>query len=238
MDVDLATPLRLRVLPGVFRPRSDAQLAARALAHHCLVEGADVLDLFTGSGVLAISAARLGARSVTAVDLSRRAQLTTRWNARRNGVTLRALHGDLFAPVSGRRFDVIVANPPYLPAGDELPRRGAARAWEGGHDGRVLVDRLIDGALGHLRDEGMLVIVQSSLTGEAKTLQRLAERGLSAEALTRHTGPLGPLARAHADRLRAIGVLDPGDDQEEILVISARRTRGAESPGSELRSAA
>ena len=238
MDADRATAPRLRVLPGVFRPRSDAQLAARALARHRLVEGADVLDPFTGSGVLAISAARRGARSVTAVDLSRRAQHTARWNARRNGVTLRALQGDLFAPLSGRRSGVIVANPPYLPAGEELPRRGAARAWEGGPDGRVLVDRLIDGAPWHRRDEGILVIVQSSLTGEAQTLQRLAERGLSTEVLTRHTGPLGPLARAHADRLRAIGVLDRGDDQEEMLVICARRGGSTGSPGSQLRPAA
>ena len=227
-----ATPLRLHILPGVFRPRSDAELAARVLARHRLVVGADVLDLFTGSGVLAISAARLGARSVTAVDLSRRAQLSTRWNARRNGVTLQALRGDLFAPVNGRRFDVIVANPPYLPGGDELPRRGAARAWEGGPEGRTLVDRLIDGAPRHLRDAGVLVIVQSSLTGEELTMQRLAEHGLGPEVLTRHRGPLGPLARARADRLRAIGALEADDDREEVLVIGARRSAREAQPHS------
>jgi release factor glutamine methyltransferase len=233
---DQAMSLRLRTLPGVFRPRSDALLAARVLAQQRLVEGADVLDLFTGSGVLAICAARLGARSVTAVDLSRRAQLATRQNARRNGVTLRALRGDLFAPVGEGRFDVILANPPYLPGADELPRRGAARAWEGGPDGRLLVDRLIDEVPAHLRDAGVVVIVQSSLTGEAATLGRLRERGLVAEVLARQSGRLGPLAHARADRLRTIGALNPGDDHEQMLVIAARRDACETRPvGSELR---
>jgi release factor glutamine methyltransferase len=228
-------PLRLRTLPGVFRPRSDALLAANVLAQHRLVESADVLDLFTGSGVLALCSARLGARSVTAVDLSRRAQLTTRWNARHNDVTVRALRGDLFAPVGEARFDVILANPPYLPGADELPRRGAARAWEGGPDGRILVDRLIDEATGHLRDAGAVMIVQSSLTGEDATLQRLTQRGLAAEVLARHTGRLGPLAQARAHRLHTIGVLKPGDGQEQMLVIVGRRSACEPSLGSELR---
>ncbi len=220
---DVPPPLRLRRLPGVFAPRSDARLGAEVLSTRGLVAGADVLDVFTGSGVLAVSSMRLGARSVTAVDLSRRAQLTTRWNAWRNGVRVTALRGDLYAPVSGQRFDVIVANPPYLPGSDGIPGRGAARAWEGGNDGRVLVDRLIDGAPEHLRETGIVVIVQSSLTGEQATVTRLAARGLQAEVLARQSGPLGPLARGRVSRLREIGALDAETDQEDLLIIGARR---------------
>lgn len=65
-------------------------------------------------------------------------------------------------------------------------------------------------------------------------MKRLAERGLSTEVLTRHAGPLGPGARAHADRLRAIGVLDRSDDQQEMLVICAGHGGFAGSSGSQL----
>lgn len=211
--------LRLRALPGVFHPHSDARLLASVMAKLGLARDADVLDVFTGSGVLAVSAARCGARSVTAVDVSRRAVLTARGNARRNGVRVRALRGDLFAPVAGESFDLVLANPPYLPAA-EVPARGAARAWEGGPSGRVLVDRLCEEVPPRLRPHGTLLLVHSSITGERETLGRLAAGGLGAEVVSRHVGPLGPLARAALARL-SDAASDP--PHEEMLVIAARR---------------
>jgi SAM-dependent methyltransferase len=87
--------------------------------------GARVLDVCTGSGVVALGAALGGAAEVTAVDVSRRAVLTVRLNAALNGVGVGALRGSLFAPVAGRRFDLISSNPPYLPtAGPDLPTSG------------------------------------------------------------------------------------------------------------------
>src|SRR5436189_72295 len=79
-----------------------------------LPPGARVLDVCTGSGVLAITAARRGAHA-TAVDISRRAVLCAALNARLNGVSVRAVRGDLLAAVGDERFDAIVSNPPYLP---------------------------------------------------------------------------------------------------------------------------
>ncbi len=70
--------VRVATLPGVFRPRSDALLLVAAMRERGLARGAGALDLFTGSGVLAVAAALEGAREVTAVDLSRRAVLTAR----------------------------------------------------------------------------------------------------------------------------------------------------------------
>ena len=70
--------------------------------------------------------------SVTAVDISRRAVLTARLNARLNGVRVRALRGDLLAPVAGEGFDLIVSNPPYVPA---ETRHAASRAPCAGLDG-------------------------------------------------------------------------------------------------------
>lgn len=208
--------------PGVFRPRSDTVMLAELVADEA-APGTRLLDLCTGSGAIAIAAARAGA-AVTAVDVSRRALLTTRLNAIRNGVRVRALRGDLFEPVAGERFDVIASNPPYLPgADDELPRRGASRAWEGGADGRHLLDRIIAEACEHLVPGGMAMVVHSSVCGTDATLAKFAAAGLDAAVAKRRTGPLGPLVRRRADLLERRGLLAPGAREEELVVISARR---------------
>ncbi len=197
-------------------------MLARVLAGEGLARNRDVLDVFTGSGALALAAAGTGARSVTAVDVSRRALLTVRLNARRNRLHVRTLRGDLFAPVRHERFDLIVANPPYYPGSDELPARGVARAWEGGADGRILVDRLCDGAAGQLRTGGQLLLVHNTMIGEAETLRRLDASGLRARVLERHRGPFGPVGRAAAVRLRERGVAaGEADGEDEVTVVIA-----------------
>src|ERR671914_1178960 len=134
--------MRVARLPGVFRPRSDTWLLAAAMRRRPQLRGGAVLDVCTGSGAIAVAAALAGARTVTAVDVSRRAVLTARLNARLNGVAVEALRGDLLAAVPGRRFDVIVSNPPYLPSdADALPARGRARHTEAGGAGRLLLHR-------------------------------------------------------------------------------------------------
>jgi len=215
-------------LPGVFQPRGDARLLAAAMRERGLARGARVLDVFSGSGVLALAAAREGAREVVAVDVSRRAIASVRINARRDGVAdrVRARRGDLLAAVAGERFDLILANPPYVPSPREaLPRRGAARAWEGGADGRALIDRLCDAAPAALAPGGTLLLVQSSLCDEQATLRRLADAGLDGERAAARRGPLGPLMRERAELLRARGLLADGGEHEELLVLAARAPR-------------
>lgn len=188
-----------------------------------LARGARVLELFAGSGALAVAAALEGAREVTAVDVSRRALATTWINARRNGVRVRVRRGDLFAPVAGERFDLILANPPYVPSADDaLPRRGRARAWEGGADGRLLLDRLCAEAPAHLTPGGTLLLVQSSICGEQATLDRLYAAGLEPERVAAQRGPLGPLMRERAALLEARGLLEPGQREEDVLVLAGR----------------
>jgi release factor glutamine methyltransferase len=212
--------MRMLVLPGVLRPRSDAWLVAQVMREHGFARGASVLDVFTGSGVLGIAAARRGAQAVTAVDISRRAVLNARLNARLNGVRMRVLRGDLFAPVAGERFDLILANPPYLPSEtNQLPVRGAAMAWEGGVDGRSLLDRLCTRAVEHLNATGHVLIVQSSLSGEQATLDALRSSGLGADVLVRLRGSLGPIATDRAEMLERRGLLASGEREEELLVL-------------------
>ena len=215
--------MRLLRFPGVFKPHSDSWLLAHHLAEEPLGASSRVLDLCTGSGLIAVVA---GMRAqVVAVDVSRRAVLATRLNARLNGVTLTAVRGDLFEPVGDAHFDLIASNPPYLPSADaELPRRGLARAWEAGPLGRAYLDRICAQAPGHLKANGDLLLVHSSVCGERETVAALSDRGLDTRVVARRPGPLGPRLRARQDWLRDRGLL-AGDGREEILVIRAQRPR-------------
>ena len=186
------------------------------------VPGSDVLDVCTGSGAIAVAAARSGAGSVTAVDVSRRATLSARLNARLHGVRVEAVQGDLLDAVADRRFDVITSNPPYLPAEHEaLPERGPQRAWDAGLDGRVLLDRIIAAAPRHLRPGGVLWLVHSSVCGVDRTLSRLGLAGLEPVVAERRSGPLGPLLEGRADQLEQRGLLQPGQREEEVVAIRA-----------------
>jgi release factor glutamine methyltransferase len=158
-----------------------------------------------------------------AVDVSRRALLTTRLNARLNGVSVRAVRGDLLAPLAGERFDLIVSNPPYVPAtSDEVPTRGAARGSDAGRDGRAVLDRICERAPAHLRPGGAVLIVHSSVCDPDRTAKLLSAHGLSADLASRARGPLGPLLSARAATLEQRGLLAPGAREEDLVVIAGR----------------
>ncbi len=198
-------------------------MLADVLRRH-LRPGHEVLDVCTGSGALAVTAACHGAGRSVAVDVSRRAVLTVRMNARRHGVHVDARQGDLLEPVAGETFDLIVSNPPYVPAAEEeLPRFGRRRAWDAGTDGRVLLDRLCAEAPAHLKPGGVLLLVHSSVCGEATTLAQLTAAALEAEITERHTGPLGPILTDRRDLLAARGLLAPDAEEEDVVVMMARR---------------
>ncbi|MBX9846517.1 MAG: 50S ribosomal protein L3 N(5)-glutamine methyltransferase [Xanthobacteraceae bacterium] len=124
-----------------------------------------ILDLCTGSGCLAILAAmRFPNAMVDAVELSKGALAVAKRNVAdhrmKNRVRLR--QGDLFAPVEGRRYDLIVSNPPYVDGKGMkgLPpecRHEPAIAFDGGADGLAVVRRIIDEAGAHLNERGGLL---------------------------------------------------------------------------------
>jgi ribosomal protein L3 glutamine methyltransferase len=128
-------------------------------------EIASVLDLCTGGGSLAILAARVFPNArVDAVDVSLDALAVARRNVETHGLGPRiALHqGDLFAPLKGRRYDLILTNPPYVEtaAVDAFPPEFAAEprlAHEGGADGLAFVRRILRDAPAHLTEDGALV---------------------------------------------------------------------------------
>jgi release factor glutamine methyltransferase len=184
-----------------------------------------VLDLCTGSGVLAISAARRHPDArVVAVDISRRAVLAVRLNARLNGVRVESRRGNLFEAVAGERFDLICSNPPYIPGPvSDLPRRGLARAWEGGPSGRAVLDRICAAAADHLKPGGRVFLVHNAMCDEQATIEALRERGVPAEVVFRHQGKLGPILQARVDWLRRNGLLEDGDDSDEVVIVRGQR---------------
>ena len=205
----------------MYAPQEDTELLAGALSDEPVPPGAHVLDVGTGSGALAVEAARRGCR-VTAVDVSRRAVCTARVNALRAGVPVRVRRGNLFAPVRGESYDLILANPPYVPApGRGTPPRGAARAWDAGGDGRLVLDRICKEAPALLRTGGVLLLVQSALSGPGPTVGRLREAGMKAAVIRRRHIAFGPVVRGREGWLRERGLLTAADDKEELVVIRA-----------------
>ena len=124
-----------------------------------------ILDLCTGSGCLAILAAmRFPNAMVDAVDLSKGALQVAGRNVADHHMKnrVRLLQGDLFAPVAGRRYDLIVSNPPYVDSKGMkgLPpecRHEPAMAFDGGEDGLTIVRRIIDQAGAQLNERGGLL---------------------------------------------------------------------------------
>ncbi len=212
--------------PAVYPPQGDTWLLADALRGEMVGEDTRVLDLCAGSGALSVAAARHGATDLTAVDISRRAVLSTWVNSRLRGLRVRVLRGDLLAPVAGERFDLILANPPYvIAAHDRLPTGGAARCWDAGTDGRAVLDRICAGAPALLGPGGVLLLVFSALCGVDRTLGRLTDAGLDASVVSRSVEPFGPVMTARAQLLEARGVVDPGQRHEELVVVRGRAPR-------------
>lgn len=209
-------------LPGVYPAQHDSWAAVEALKQETLGPDSRVLDLCAGSGVLSVCAAKQGAGRVTAVDVSRRAFATTWINARLHRRSVRVVRGDLTEPVRGERFDLVVSNPPYVPAETAgLPYRGIARSWDAGLDGRAVLDRICRQAPDVLEAGGVLLLVQSALSGIEKSQTMLEERGLQVDVVSRVEVPFGPVLAARRDMLAQRGMIGPGQRSEELVVLRA-----------------
>ncbi|MFF1920626.1 HemK2/MTQ2 family protein methyltransferase [Streptomyces sp. NPDC058221] len=211
--------------PGVYTPQADTHLLARALQAEEITEGMDVLDICTGSGALALLAARRGAR-VLATDVSWRAVMTARMNAVRAGHRVRVRRGDLTGPVARQRFDLVVSNPPYVPT-PHTRRTGSHRsavAWNAGRGGREALDRICSHAGEVLRPEGVLLMVQSGLCGVEETLRQLTGAGLRCAVTDRSYVPFGPVVTERLPWLRGQGLIGADENEEELVIIRAARS--------------
>lgn len=130
-----------------------------------------VLDLGTGSGVIAIAIQHERPHwAVTAVDISPGALRWARHNASRHGVKVECLEGRWFGPVAGRQFDLILANPPYIAQGDPhltSLRHEPAQALTAGTDGLDDIRLICAQAPAHLADGGLLALEHGHEQGPA-----------------------------------------------------------------------
>ncbi|GCD93070.1 HemK2/MTQ2 family protein methyltransferase [Embleya hyalina] len=208
----------------MYRPQADTWLLAQALQDAGIPAAARVLDLCTGTGALAIAAVGAGAGHVTAVDISRRAALATRFNSRVRGLRVRVECRNALTLPGNRRFDVVLANPPYVPSErPELPRRGPSRAWDAAPNGRALLDPLCVNAPRMLSPGGMVLIVHSAVCGVESTVNLLRRGGLKAAVVARRTVPFGPVMSRRIALLENRGHIDAGQRHEELVVIRGDR---------------
>jgi release factor glutamine methyltransferase len=211
----------------VYPPQHDSMLLIDTLERTELAAGRRLLDLCTGSGVVAIAAAALGAASVTAFDICPHAVRYSRANAVHAGAEIDVREGSWKCALDCAPFDVIVSNPPYVPTppgGDVelIPQfAGPAWAWNGGLDGRMVLDPLCSSAFGLLAHGGSMLLVHSALSGVEQSLDALRSTGLNAQVISSQWVPFGPVLSARAGWLEVTGQIEPGCRIEELVVIRA-----------------
>ena len=164
---------------NVYIPAEDSYLLAENLE---IKEGASVLEIGTGSGIVAMYASRLTDK-ITVTDINFDACELARKNFEDNHIeNIEILFGNLFEPVKNRKFDVILFNTPYLPTEeDEVIDSNLNYAFDGGLNGRKVIDLFLNELPNHLNDGGIVQMIQSSFSDNDLTLQRFDELGFIAE---------------------------------------------------------
>lgn len=154
--------LRINVGPGVLIPRPETEeLVEVVLGEWEEFPAPSILDLCTGSGCIALAlGAAMPSAEIIAVDVSDQALRYARQNAALNNIrNVRFVRGDLFDPVDGLKFHVVVSNPPYVRSGDIESLQKEIRDWEphealdAGERGLDYLERIIS-SLGERLFEG------------------------------------------------------------------------------------
>lgn len=148
----------------IYSPREDSYLLESQLK--LISKGKEILDMGTGSGIIALSSKKAGAKKVTAVDINKEALK----NLKGKGLIL--IESDLFENVNGK-FDIICFNPPYLPK-QEGEDEESSLATTGGNKGDEIILNFLEKASSFLKNNGKILLVLSSLTplGRIKLLLR------------------------------------------------------------------
>lgn len=212
---------------GVQPPKAGSVFFAR---HVEVREGDEVLDLGTGMGLTAVLAARV-AKRVIATDIVPDCVTSTRRNALLNGVgdRVEGRVGDGYEPVRGMTFDLILSNPPQMPTPPGLDREDwMARADNGGLDGWAILDKVIQGAPGHLKPGGRLVFSIFDFLGLRRAQDKLRAAGLTPSVVARE---IQAFPRLGYERLAYIRSLDaegtvPKDDwpkTAERIILCGRK---------------
>lgn len=181
--------LDLMVTPDVLTPRPETELLVQEALGIVGALGTSVriLDIGTGSGNIAIAMAReVPLASVIATDISPPALAVARENVLRYRLEKRIdlFQGDLFHPVAGQRFDMILSNPPYVPSDEIAGLEPEVRDFEpraaldGGRDGMDYLRAIIAGAADHLLSGGRILLETGNGQAEAAA-DMMRDKGLS-----------------------------------------------------------
>jgi release factor glutamine methyltransferase len=182
------------VTPSVFNPRllRTGAFFATSLDARLVKPEFEVLDMGTGSGVCALSAARF-ARRVVALDINPAAVRCAQINALMNQLHTRieVRHSDLFAAVAGERFDLVLFNPPFVRAAARNDRERAWRALD-------VAERFAQDLAAHLKPSGCALVLLSSFGDAGAFIGELAQRGfaLAPFAARRYVGERVAIFRA------------------------------------------
>lgn len=163
----------------VYIPAEDSFLLAENLA---IRPGDSVLEIGTGTGIVAMYASRMTDK-ITVTDINFDAVELAEHNFKKNGIeNIEILFGNLFEPLKNRKFDVILFNTPYLPTENgDVVDDNLNYAFDGGLNGRKVIDKFLDEVKNHLNEKGIVQIIQSSLSGNEETLKKLDELGFISE---------------------------------------------------------
>jgi release factor glutamine methyltransferase len=170
------------VCEDVYAPAEDSFLFAENLD---VKDGAYVLDMGTGCGILGVLAAKK-ASEVLSVDINPHAVRCAKQNAAVNGVgdKIAFLQSDLFASIGDQvQFDLILFNAPYLPSEEGEVDFWLGRAWAGGATGRQVIDRFISQVPCHLKRTGQILLLQSTLSNVEETQRNFAKWHLSTQVV-------------------------------------------------------
>ncbi|MBA2453315.1 MAG: class I SAM-dependent methyltransferase [Chloroflexia bacterium] len=158
LSLEEVTGRHIVVLPEVFNPKllHSGEFLASVLNDCHILSGSTVLDMGTGSGIGAVTAATWASR-IVAVDINPRAVRCARINVLLNEVEhkIDVRQGDLFVPLQGERFDVVLFNPPYFRG---APNDALDHAWRSVD----VVERFAAGLRDHLTADGYALIVLST----------------------------------------------------------------------------
>lgn len=173
--------LRFDVNKKVLAPRMETEiLVEEALKQINNIKNAEVLDLGTGSGAIAVSIAKFSTAKVCAIDISKQALQTAKSNAEKNGVKVEFIESDMFSKLKNRKkFDAIVSNPPYIRTLDivgldeEVKNYDPSLALDGGEDGLKFYRIIASHAPQHLKKGGWLFLEIGQ--GQFKDVEKLLQ---------------------------------------------------------------
>ena len=179
------------VTPDVLIPRPETEmLVEHSIRTVCEMDNAVLAEVGIGSGCIAISIlAECPGATATGMDISPAALAVAERNARQHGVDqrLELLESDLFTAASGRQFDLIVSNPPYVPLNDLETLQAEVRLFEpqlaltDGGDGLSIIRRLIRDAPQFLRSGGVLLLEIG--IGQSEAVLAMFDRDIWREVL-------------------------------------------------------